>query len=89
MSQVRELKPVKPLDWDSLYRHGTPPWEMGVPAAELVRLVETKTIRPCRALDLGCGTGADAIYLAKQGFEMTAVDNSPIALETRAGAGRA
>ena len=31
-------------------------------------------------LELGCGTGADAIYLA-QGFEMTAVDSSPIAIE--------
>ena len=30
---------------------------------------------------MGCGTGANAIYLAKAGFEMTAVDSSPTALE--------
>ena len=48
---------------------------------ELVRLVEEKTLRPMRTLELGCGTGANAIYLAGQGFEMTAVDSSPIAVE--------
>jgi len=39
----------------------------------LVRLVEDKTLRPARTLELGCGTGADAIYLSQHGFEMTAV----------------
>ena len=42
---------------------------------------KTKTLRPARTLELGCGTGADAIYLAARGFEMTAVDSSPIAIE--------
>ena len=81
MSPLRELKPIRRLDWDALYREGTPPWETGVPAAELVRLVEANMLRPGRTLDLGCGTGADAIYLAKRGFEMTAVDSSLTAFE--------
>jgi SAM-dependent methyltransferase len=34
-----------------------------------------------RALEVGCGTGADAVCLAQQGFEVTAVDWSPQALE--------
>jgi SAM-dependent methyltransferase len=81
MSQLRELKPARRVDWDAIYREGTPPWENGAPAAELVRLVEDRILRPARTLDIGCGTGADAIYLAKRGFEMTAVDNSPTAVE--------
>ncbi len=81
MSQLRELVPAGHLDWDAIYRQGTPPWETGTPSEELVRLVEEKTLRPMRTLELGCGTGANAIYLAGQGFEMTAVDSSPIAVE--------
>ena len=64
MSQLRERLPAKHVDWEAIYRLGTPPWETGGPTAELVRLVEEKTLRPARTLELGCGTGADAIYLA-------------------------
>jgi len=58
--------PAKERDWDVLYREGTPPWETGQPAEELMRLVEEKTIKPCTVLEIGCGTGANAIYLAKR-----------------------
>jgi SAM-dependent methyltransferase len=85
MSPLQALKPTKRLDWDAIYREGTPPWETGMPAAELVRMVEDKIIRPASTLELACGTGADAIYLAKRGFEMTAIDSSPTALERARG----
>ena len=71
----------KPLDWDVLYRESTPPWETGKPAAELIRLIGEKAIRPCRVLEVGCGTGANAVYLARGGFEVTAIDSSPTAIE--------
>jgi SAM-dependent methyltransferase len=71
----------KDRDWDLLYRESTPPWETGEPTDELVRLVEEKVLKPCTVLELGCGTGANAIYLAKRGFEVTAVDMSPTAIE--------
>ena len=84
--QELELKPPRRVDWDALYREGTPSWETGKPSAELIRLVREKAIAPGRTLELGCGTGANAIYLAKSGFEMTAVDSSPTALERRGSA---
>jgi SAM-dependent methyltransferase len=68
-------------DWDTLYREGTPPWETNKPAAELVRLVEERQIKPCSTLEIGCGSGANAVYLAKRGFELTAIDSSPTAIE--------
>ena len=34
MSQLPELKPPRHIDWDAIYREGTPHWETGVPAAE-------------------------------------------------------
>jgi SAM-dependent methyltransferase len=70
-----------------MYRHFTAPWELG-PRQELVELVESGALTPCRAIDLGCGTGANAIFLAQHGFEVTGVDFAPAALEkaTRAAA---
>jgi len=69
------------VDWDAMYREGTPSWETGVPSAELIRVLDEGLVPPGTALDLGCGTGADAVYLARRGFELTAIDSSPTALE--------
>jgi len=41
----------------------------------------TFPITPCKAMDVGCGTGDNAIWLAQQGFEVTACDVSPTAVE--------
>ncbi len=72
---------VSPLEWDLAYREGTPYWETGRPARELVRLVEEEKIPRGSALDIGCGTGANAVFLAEKGFDVTAVDISPTAIE--------
>src|ERR1035437_2138035 len=56
------------------------PWEGG-PRSELVELVRTGRLEPCRALDLGCGSGANAVFLAKHGFEVTGVDFAAAALD--------
>jgi methyl halide transferase len=70
-----------PADWDGAYREGTPPWDTGKPHAELVRVLDEYRLRPQTVLEIGCGTGADAILLARRRFEVTAIDCSPIALE--------
>ncbi|TWP46736.1 class I SAM-dependent methyltransferase [Lentzea tibetensis] len=56
------------------------PWESG-PREELVDLVTRHVLEPGRAIDLGCGSGANAIFLAQRGFEVTGVDFSPVGLE--------
>jgi SAM-dependent methyltransferase len=61
------------------YRYFRMPCEGG-PRAELVDLVESGRIQPCRAIDLGCGTGANAIYLAQRGFDATGVDFASAAI---------
>jgi SAM-dependent methyltransferase len=67
--------------WDASYSGGKhPAWDAGRPSAELQRVVEQGIVRACRALDLGCGSGTDAIYLASKGFEVTAIDIAPSAL---------
>ncbi len=56
------------------------PWDTG-PREELVSLVESGRVKPCRAIDLGSGTASNVIYLAQHGFEVTGVDYSPAAIE--------
>jgi SAM-dependent methyltransferase len=67
--------------WDERYRSAPKLWS-GKPNPQLVR--EAAGLRPGRALDLGCGEGADAIWLAQQGWTVTAVDVSAVALERAA-----
>ncbi|AKU92627.1 class I SAM-dependent methyltransferase [Vulgatibacter incomptus] len=65
--------------WDRMYRHRkAAPWS-GEPN---VLLAETAAdLPPGAALDVGCGEGADAIWLAKCGWTVTAVDHSNVALD--------
>ena len=62
------------------YRLGRPRWDTAEPRPELEGLLPGR--RPGRALDLGCGTGTDAIYLASHGWEVTGVDFVPEAIAT-------
>ena len=69
-------------DWDQTYRDPqTPPWDTGRPSTQLRLLLESGSVKPCRALDLGCGTGTNVIFLAQQGFNTTGVDLSRVAIE--------
>ncbi|UCF43906.1 MAG: methyltransferase domain-containing protein [Planctomycetota bacterium] len=57
------------------------PWNLETPPELLVELVDTSKVRPCKAVDLGCGAGNYAVYLAGRGFEVTGVDISPTAIK--------
>ncbi|MEC3979694.1 class I SAM-dependent methyltransferase [Amycolatopsis sp. H20-H5] len=67
--------------WDSRYRERTASWSGKVNAC---LVTETAGLPPGRALDLGCGEGGDAVWLARAGWRVTAVDVSPVALERAA-----
>jgi len=75
-------KGVKMIEgWDRRYRSKNPaPWDTGKPSSELRKVVGEKTIKPGRAVVMGCGTGTNAVYLAKQGFDVTAIDVAPTSL---------
>jgi SAM-dependent methyltransferase len=62
-----------------LYRLGITPWEREqVPPP--VQQVAAEWSRPGSALDVGCGTGRDAVYLAQHGWTVTGIDSVPRAL---------
>lgn len=67
--------------WNERYAGSTRVWS-GKPNTALVAQVSELT--PGRALDLGCGEGADAVWLAGRGWKVTAVDVSDVALERAA-----
>ncbi|TDB75036.1 MFS transporter, partial [Actinomadura sp. KC216] len=67
--------------WDSRYAEHDHLWS-GDPNQMLVQ--ETSDLEPGTALDLGCGEGGDAIWLAKRGWHVTATDISGVALERAA-----
>jgi len=63
--------------WDARYQESHRIWS-GNPNVALV--AEIAGVEPGRALDLGCGEGADAVWLARQGWQVTAADISGVAL---------
>ncbi len=69
--------------WDDMYEMPLEkvPWEIQNPPAELKDLIDKKIIKGVTALDIGCGTGNYAIYLARNGFQVIGVDFSEKALE--------
>ncbi len=64
--------------FDEVYE-GTPPWDIGRPQPEIVGLAKSGAIRGI-ILDVGCGTGENALHLAETGHEVWGVDSSPVAI---------
>jgi len=72
---------VETGDWNARYRSGERAGE-DLEAAPTLLLVETALrLKPGRALDLACGTGRNALWLAEHGWSVTAVDAAEAAIE--------
>ncbi len=63
------------------YRSGDTPWDAGQPDFNLIEVVTGNPIGRCKALEIGCGTGDNAIWLAQNHFQVVGVDISDIAVE--------
>jgi cyclopropane fatty-acyl-phospholipid synthase-like methyltransferase len=70
--------------WNERYQEGKEalPWDTGSPATELVEYFAGLAVYPKRALEIGCGTGTNSIWMAEQGVSVVATDVSPVAIET-------
>lgn len=68
-------------DWNERYQTAETPWDTGKPDDHLVAFIRSGAIRQGRALDVGCGTGTNAIWLAGQGFSVFGADLAPLAIE--------
>ena len=69
--------------WDAFYANRARPCPFFVasPDESLAGWVGDGRVRPGRAVDLGCGAGRNAIFLARRGFSVEAVDYSRIAID--------
>src|SRR3954454_365280 len=70
--------PFTEAEWDDRYSTAADRMWSGNPNPVLVD--ETATLTPGTALDVGCGEGADALWLASRGWRVTGLDISPVAL---------
>lgn len=69
------------ISYKLLYRLGFAPWESRAVPPTWQGIVDgADALPPGRALDVGCGTGRDAVYLATRGWQVTAVDISATAI---------
>jgi SAM-dependent methyltransferase len=80
-SPVSAGSPIGQDEWDQRYSERDRLWS-GQPNGTLV--TEVAGLTPGRVLDVGCGEGADAIWLAGQGWAVTALDVSRVALDRAA-----
>ncbi len=57
------------------------PWDIGKPDFNLIEIVTKMPIKPCKALDIGCGSGDNSIWLAQHHFQVIGIDISETAIE--------
>lgn len=63
---------IMKLSYETTYRYFRATWDIGA-REELVDLVKSGRISPCRTIDLGCGTASNVIFLAQNGFKVTGI----------------
>jgi methyl halide transferase len=66
--------------FENKYQSGDLPWDINRPDFNLVNSIKTFDIKAGRALDIGCGTGDNVIWLSKMGFSATGIDISETAI---------
>jgi SAM-dependent methyltransferase len=67
--------------WNESYASGELPWDTGQPEPLLVEFVTSGAVTASLALEIGAGTGTNAIWMAERGFDVLGVDISPLAVE--------
>lgn len=67
--------------WNDSYASGQLPWDTGQPEPLLVEFVNSGGVKPGPAIEIGAGTGTNAIWMAERGFDVLGVDLAPLAVE--------
>ncbi len=70
-----------PTNWEERYQTNDLPWDTGSPDPRFQEAIQKEWLPKGRLLDIGCGTGTNARLFASAGFDVTAVDISPKAIE--------
>jgi SAM-dependent methyltransferase len=72
---------IQQEQFEARYKDKKTPWDLGRPDFNLIEAVTQKHITGCKALDIGCGSGHNSIWLAQNGFKVIGVDVAGTALK--------
>ena len=67
--------------WQKRFQADDTPWDRGAANPQLAAWLSSGTLNPCRILVPGCGSGHEVAVLAAAGFEVTALDYAPAAID--------
>jgi len=79
MSDRNHLR-LDPTHWEQRYLDASIPWDTGEVDHHLQHFLASSELPPCKTLDIGCGTGTNAVWLQSKGFEVTGIDVSSTAI---------
>ncbi len=68
-------------NWHERYITNHADWDSGREDSNLTEIVNKIPIKPCKVLEVGCGTGSNAIWLARKKFIVTGVDITDLAIQ--------
>ena len=78
-SEATAQKSISGSEFDEAYTSGRPPWDISQPQPAFVALAEAGRITG-KVLDVGCGTGENALFLCQRGLDVLGLDLSPVAI---------
>ncbi|MHB8481865.1 MAG: methyltransferase domain-containing protein, partial [Nitrospiria bacterium] len=73
-SPTTQKEPLKDQSWSRYYQEEKTAWDLGEPSPPFVRLYREGALKKGKMAVPGCGKGHEALFFAKEGFEVTAID---------------
>jgi len=67
--------------WNESYASGQLPWDTGQPEPLLVEFITSGAVTPGSTLEIGAGTGTNAVWMAERSFDVLGIDVAPLAVE--------
>jgi len=67
--------------WNESYASGQLPWDTGQPEPLLVEIITSGAVTPGSTLEIGAGTGTNAVWMAERSFDVLGIDVAPLAVE--------
>lgn len=78
-SEATAQQSIRGSEFDEAYIEGRPPWDIGQPQPAFVALAQAGRITG-KVLDVGCGTGENALFLGQRGLDVLGLDLSSVAI---------